>query len=371
MFDRLMSAKSMQLETPCLVIDSQVVRRNLEALQQYAQQHNLQVRPHAKTHKSLRIAREQLQMGSHGLSVAKVGEAEVLSQECDDLLIAYPAIDAQRCQRIAQLARKVNLRVAVDSRESVDALASAAKVQGATIGILVDQDVGFHRTGISSPDGVAGLAAHVLEQPDMLRFDGIFFYPGQITAPADQQQELLRQIDDQLQMTLQSCRSLGIEVEVVSGGSTPSSFQSHHITCQTEIRPGTYVFNDMNTVRGGFCDIEQCAAGVVATVVSTAVAGKVVVDAGTKALASDRNWIVPDSGFGHVIEYPDAKIVRLSEEHGEIDVSECSSKPCLGERVTVIPNHICPCVNLHDSFLWLNELGQAERSPVDCRGMLQ
>ncbi|QDU75815.1 D-threonine aldolase [Bremerella volcania] len=370
MFDRLLSVKFEQLATPRLVIDSQLVRRNLEALQQYAQQHNLLVRPHAKTHKSLRVAQEQLNVGSRGLSVAKVGEAEVLSQECDDLLIAYPAIDASRCDRIAQLAKKINLRVTVDSQEGVDALANAAKLHGTTIGILVDQDVGFHRTGISSADGVVELAKFVVNKPGAIRLDGIFFYPGHITAPPDQQQDALQRIDVQLQRTLKRCQETGIEINVVSGGSTPTAFQSHLITCQTEIRPGTYVFNDMNTVRGGFCSIDQCAAVVIATVVSTAVAGKVVVDAGTKALSSDRNWIIPDSGFGHVIEYPEAKIVRLSEEHGEIDISNSPSRPRLGERVAIIPNHICLCINLHDTVSWLDGAGKSERIPVDCRGMI-
>ncbi|MFN3150286.1 alanine racemase [Bremerella sp.] len=371
MLDRLKSAKLQQIATPCLVIDSQIVRQNLETLQQYARQYNLLVRPHAKTHKSLRIARDQINVGSRGISVAKVGEAEVLSQSCDDLLIAYPAIDNQRCERIARLAGKVTLRVAVDSREGVDALARAAKQQGTIIGILIDQDVGFHRTGISSPEEVVRLALYVQKHSAALRLDGIFFYPGHVTVAADEQPSLLQEIDAKLKTTLQLCREEGIEIDIVSGGSTPTAFQSHYVTCQTEIRPGTYVFNDMNTVRGGFCSIDQCAAVVITTVVSTAVSGKVVVDAGTKALASDRNWIDPESGFGHVIEYPEAKIVRLSEEHGEIDISECPSQPSLGETVAIIPNHICPCVNLHDSFHWLDEAGESERVPVDCRGMLQ
>lgn len=371
MFDRVMLAKSEQLATPCLIVDSETLSRNLEGLQRYAQQHGLSVRPHAKTHKSLRIAQSQVTWGSRGLSVAKVGEAEVLSQVCDDLLIAYPAIDAHRCDRIAKLARKVQLRVAVDSRECVDALASAALRHDSIIGILVDQDVGFHRTGITSSEAVVDLARYIVSQKESLRFDGIFFYPGHIAAPSDQQAELMKQIDVKLQATIKFCQEHGIEVNVVSGGSTPTAFQSHLITCQTEIRPGTYVFNDMNTVRGGFCDLEQCAAVVIATVVSNAVAGKAVIDAGTKALASDRNTILPDSGFGHVIEYPDAKIVRLSEEHGEIDLSDCVSKPRLGEKVAIIPNHICPCVNLYDHVLWLDEMGELEQMPVDCRGKVQ
>lgn len=371
MSDRLRAIEENDIATPCLVIDAQTVRRNLLALQQYAQQHDLRVRPHAKTHKSIHLAREQLGAGCSALAVAKVGEAEVLSKECNDLLIAYPAIDEPRCKRIATLAKKVDLRVAVDSREGVDALVNAAKKEGVTIGVLVDQDVGFHRTGIQFPDEVVDLAEYVVGLHDALRLDGLFFYPGHVSAPVNQQLDLLSLIDQQLQTTLQLCRKRGIEIKIVSGGSTPTAFQSHLITSQTEIRPGTYIFNDMNTVRGGYCRVEQCAAFVIATVVSTAVAGKAVVDAGTKALASDRNTILPESGFGHVLEYPEAKIIRLSEEHGELDLTECIAKPKVGERLAIIPNHICPCVNLHDSFLWLGESGSAEQLPVDCRGMLQ
>ena len=370
MSDRLRVVKGKDFATPSLFIDAQTVRCNLVALQQYAKQHHLSVRPHTKTHKSLHFAREQRSAGSQALAVAKVGEAEVLSRECNDILIAYPAIDEPRCERIAALARKVDLRVAVDSREGAKALADAAMKKGATIGVLVDQDVGFHRTGIHSPDKVLDLAEYIAGLHDGLRLDGIFFYPGHVSVPANQQFDLLKQIDHQLQTTLQMCRKKGIEISIVSGGSTPTAFQSHFITSQTEIRPGTYVFNDMNTVRGGYCRVDQCAAFVIATVVSTAVTGKAVVDAGTKALASDRNTILPDSGFGHVLEYPEAKIVRLSEEHGELDLSECKGTPRLGEKISIIPNHICPCVNLHDSFLWLGESGQIERMPVDCRGML-
>ena len=138
----------------------------------------------------------------------------------------------------------------------------------------------------------------------------------------------------------------------------------------TEIRPGTYVFNDMNTVRGGFCALGDVAAGIVCTVVSTAVPGKAVLDGGTKTFTSDRNAKDPESGHGHVVEFPEAKVVRLSEEHGELDVAACPRPPRVGERVTVIPNHVCPCVNLQDRT-WLRHAdGVVEPLPVDARGRL-
>jgi D-serine deaminase-like pyridoxal phosphate-dependent protein len=157
-----------------------------------------------------------------------------------------------------------------------------------------------------------------------------------------------------------------LNANIVSGGSTPTAYQSHFMPRMTEIRPGTYIYNDMNTVAGGFCSIDDCAASVV----SNAVPGKVVVDGGAKTLAADRNIPNPDSGYGYVVQYPKAKVVRLSEEHGEIDISTCDSAPKLGERISIIPNHICPCVNLHDSF-WLQTTNhELPEMNIDTRGKL-
>jgi D-serine deaminase-like pyridoxal phosphate-dependent protein len=195
-------------------------------------------------------------------------------------------------------------------------------------------------------------------------------YPGHVWDAPDQQGLALRAIADRLAQTLDLWQAHGLKAEIVSGGSTPTAFQSHLIPQLTEIRPGTYIFNDMNTVRGGFCTLEDCAARIVCTVVSNTVPNQVVIDAGTKTLTSDRCLSSPESGHGYVVEYPEAKITRLSEEHGQIDVSGCSSRPRIGERVTVIPNHICPCVNLQDT-LWLrNEDGSMEPLAVDARGKL-
>jgi D-serine deaminase-like pyridoxal phosphate-dependent protein len=144
--------------------------------------------------------------------------------------------------------------------------------------------------------------------------------------------------------------------------------QSHLIPQITEIRPGTYVFNDMTTVHGGYCDIHDCAARIISTVVSTAVHGQVVVDAGSKVLTSDHCVPAPESGHGFVVEYPEATVVRLSEEHAQIDVTACASPPQIGERLTIIPNHICPCVNLHDQVWWLEDGDDPQPLPVEARG---
>ena len=356
--------------TPALIVDAAKVARNVERLAAYAMSHGIGVRPHTKTHKSLGMARRQIQAGAVGLTTAKVGEAEVMAEASSDLLIAYPTVDEYRCRRLAKLARGgVTVRVAADSTEGVEALAGAARAAGTRIGVLVDLDVGFHRTGAPSPSAALELAQHVTRHPS-LRLDGLFLYPGHVWAPSDQQAGELERIDAPLSESVDLWNRSGLEAGVVSGGSTPTAYQSHLLTRQTEIRPGTYIYNDMNTVRAGFCSLDDCAATIVCTIVSTAAPGKVVIDGGTKTLTSDRNVTAPDSGHGLVVEYPDATITRLSEEHGEIDVARCERRPRIGERVTVIPNHICPCVNLQDAFWLRREDGGLEPMRVDTRGRL-
>lgn len=356
-------------QTPALLIDLDVVDRNISRLADYARTKKIGIRPHTKTHKSLVMARKQISTGAVGLTAAKAGELEIMSQASDDLLLAYPAVDAHRCERIAKLARGKTIRVAVDSPQALDALSTAAANAGATIGILVDLDIGFHRTGLQTPAQALELAQTVAKKTS-LRLDGLFIYPGHLWAEPIEQSRQLAAIADVIAETLSLWKASGLEAKIVSGGSTPTAYQSHFIPQLTEIRPGTYIYNDMNTVNAGFCGLDDCAARFVCTVVSNAVPGKVVIDAGTKTLAADRNAAMPDSGHGHVVEYPAARIVRLSEEHGEIDVSKCDRAPGIGQRVHVIPNHICPCVNLQDGAWIRGNDKRLEWLKTDARGML-
>lgn len=360
--------KVQDLPTPALVVDAATTQRNLQHLADYTRGHKLSVRPHTKTHKSGRMAAIQLAAGCRGLTAAKVGEAEIMAEQCDDILLAYPALDSFRTERMARLAARTKLRVAIDSAFALEAIASAAQRAGVVIGFLVDLDVGMGRTGLQTPDATWQLAQQILKTPGA-RLDGLFCYPGHIWAPAAEQQPALKAVSEKLAAALDIWKQHGIAAEIVSGGSTPTAYQSHFVPQYTEIRPGTYIYNDMNTVGGGWATLEDCAARIVCTVVSNAVPGQVVLDAGTKTLTSDRNISAPDSGFGHIVEYPDAVITRLSEEHGQVDVRNCRNVPQLGERVSVIPNHICPCVNLQDSAWWLED-GAVTPLPIEARGKL-
>jgi D-serine deaminase-like pyridoxal phosphate-dependent protein len=354
------------IPTPAVTIDEQIALKNVRKLADYAAKHNLNVRPHTKTHKSVRMAKTQLTAGAAGLTVAKVGEAEVMIEAGSDILIAYPALDPARTGRIAQLARGRSVRLALDSALAADALGAAARSGGVTLGILVDVDTGFHRTGVQSPDAALALAQHV-DRTNGLRLDGLFTFPGHLRLPPGQKTEALNFVQERLAETIALFTRHGLATTIVSGGSTPSAYHSHLVPAYTEIRPGTYIYNDINTVYAEACTIEEVAVRVVCTVISDAVPEKVVLDAGTKTLTSDRNGPRPDSGHGYIVQYPGAKIVRLSEEHGEVDLAQCEKRPKLGERVEVIPNHVCPCVNLHDA-VWLKTGGELHRLPVDARG---
>jgi D-serine deaminase-like pyridoxal phosphate-dependent protein len=356
------------LPTPCLVVDGATVRANIARLAAYCREHRLNLRPHTKTHKSRFIAGLQTNAGARGLTVAKVGEAEVMAEVSDDVLIAYPLVDRPRVGRAAKLASARTLRVGIDSLEAAQALSDAAAGQGSEIGILVDVEMGFRRTGVQTADESLRLAREVTRLPG-LRLDGVMFYPGHITGPLAEQKPTIERLVERLGEILDLWRRDGLEAKIVSGGSTPTALQSHLNPLLTEIRSGTYVFNGANELYAGYVSLDDCAARIVCTVVSTAVPGRAILDGGSKIFTSDRSAAKPDSGHGYVVEYPAAKVVRLNEEHGEIDLAGCDTRPRIGERISVVPNHICPCVNLVDQFWWW-ENGALTPVRVDARGLV-
>jgi len=356
------------LATPCLVVDGPTVRANIARMAAYCRQHKLNLRPHTKTHKSRFVAGLQLDAGAAGLTVAKAGEAAVMAEVCEDVLVAYPTVDRARTRWLSKLARERTVRVGIDSREAAEALSSAANETQTTIGILTDLDLGFGRTGVQSAEDARGLARDVTRLPG-LRLDGLMFFPGHIGGSPEEQLPQIDRAVQRLQEVLDLMRRDGHDMKIVSGGSTPTALQSHHFKVLTEIRPGTYVFNGVNELYAGYAALDQCAARVLATVTSAAVPGKVVLDGGSKIFTSDRCGPRPESGHGLIVEYPEAKIVRLTEEHAEVDVTACTHRPRIGERVSVVPNHICPCVNLLHSFWWW-ENNSAVGIRVDARGQL-
>ncbi|MEP6716693.1 MAG: alanine racemase [Terriglobia bacterium] len=350
------------LDTPALVVDLDIMERNLSRVADYCVQHNLRLRPHTKTHKSIEMARRQLALGAAGLTVAKVGEAEVmLGAEPRDLLVAFPVIGAPKVRRLAAIAGMTRVTVALDSVFAAEQLSNA----GVRAGVLVEVDVGLGRVGVT-PAEALGLIQAVAKLPH-LEWRGITFYPGHIK---DQNAESLAILNRDIGNLRLALAKNGFEPEIVSGGSTPTLWHSHQIEGLNEIRPGTYIFNDLNTVASGACALADCAASVLVTVISQTRPERMIVDGGSKTFSSDRlSSGVP--GHGRVMEAPGAAFHRMNEEHGFIDLSEAERKFGVGEKVRIIPNHICVAVNLHEYVYGIRNGIVEEVWNVEGRGKLQ
>ncbi|MFN8009639.1 MAG: D-TA family PLP-dependent enzyme [Terriglobia bacterium] len=341
-----------ELDTPALVVDLDVMQANLASLAAYCKEHHLALRPHTKTHKISEIAKMQLAAGCQGITVAKVGEAEVMANAgIDDILIAFPVLGESKLERLVQLARKNKIAVSLDSLEVASAISEAARNAGCDVHILLEFDVGMHRCGVQSVPKWVELAQAVEGLPN-LSFEGLMFYPGHIWDPPDEQFPALRQLSDLIEEIRQASAMAGLELKTVSGGSTPTAYNSHLVRGLTEIRAGTYVFFDRNEWRGGFCQLSQCALRVLVTVVSEAVEGRAMIDGGSKTFSGDRLISGDRQGYGSVVEYPGIQFVSMSEEHGHLDLSQSDRRPKIGERLSVIPNHVCTCVNMHDRIYY-------------------
>lgn len=355
------------LQTPALLVDLDRMERNLDRAADYVHAHGLALRPHTKTHKSPRVAREQTARGAVGLTCATPRELEVMQQASSDLLLAYPVLGTAKLARVMALPREVHLTVSLDSPEAVTALAGAARAHDRPVGVYVEADVGMRRVGVPSPADAVELA-RLVSRSAPLELAGLAFYPGHIREPESEQREALAALARRLAEFVGSLRDAGLEAPVVSGGSTPTIWRSHEVTDVTEIRPGTYVYNDRTTAALGACAWDDCALTVLATVVSTRVPGQAVIDAGTKALGREPMRGVPGEGFGALLDRPDVAVARMSEEHGVLDLSTTTWRPGVGDLVRVVPNHVCIAVHLADAVYGVRAGAVTEQWPVAARG---
>jgi D-serine deaminase-like pyridoxal phosphate-dependent protein len=348
------------LDTPFLTVDLDTVDRNIAAMQAYCDEHDIALRPHVKTHKSPLVARLQLRAGAAGLTCQKLGEGELMvDEECgDDILISFPLVGVRKAARFANLATRTRVSVAADSAVVARSLSSALAVRDASAGFLVDCDTGFGRTGVQTPQAAAELAELVDRLPG-LSFTGLMTHPSHGAS------------GHWLRQARRLCEERGLSVGCVSGGGTPTARHTHELDCITELRVGTYVYGDRSTVRAGVSGEADCALHVRATVVSTPTRERVILDAGSKTLTSDPGFDLPAQTFGAIVEYPDAVIYALSEEHGHVDVGGCDRRPEVGEIVTIIPNHACATVNLHSEVAFHRSGGGVTIRPVAGRGLVR
>lgn len=333
---------ALDLDTPALYVDLPTMERNIREMQKQCRAWNVGLRPHTKTHKIAEIARMQLETGAIGITVAKVGEAEVLPG--DDVLIAYPLME-EKLPRVRELLKTRRVTVAIDST------VAAKSLQG--IPTLVEVDVGVGRCGAQTPEQAVEVAKACSD------FRGLFYWPSWLDDAGFQSASA------KIEATLDLLKKAGLEAKIVSGGSTPGASKTPLIPKTTEIRPGTYVFYDASSLEAKCCLESDCALRVITTVVSTAVPGQCLIDAGSKTFSSDMTR--GPGTFGHFVGRP-WTMRKMNEEHGYVEVRD---KVRVGEKVWVIPSHVCPTVNLHDE-IWYGRDGRVEGSwKVTARGRVR
>jgi D-serine deaminase-like pyridoxal phosphate-dependent protein len=345
-----------QLETPVAIVDLDTLAANIARLQAYLSEHGLANRPHIKTHKIPAIAQMQMAGGAVGITCQKIGEAEVMADAgIDDIFLPYNIVGAAKLARLMALARRVKLSVTADSEVVVRGLAAAAEAAGVSLPVLVEFDTGMQRCGVQSPAEAAALARLIAGSAG-ISFGGLMTYP--YNAATDPFVEATRALLD----------ADGLAVQRVSIGGTAGMWQAHTCRTATEYRSGMYIYGDRNMLKAGSMSVDDCAMRVITTVVSRPTADRGILDGGSKTFSSD---LLGLEGHGLILEYPEARFYGMSEEHGHVDFSACASRPVVGERVTLIPNHCCPVSNLFNQIIGLRD-GTVEITwPVAARGALQ
>jgi len=348
--------------TPVAVVDEEVVERNLARMAMLAADHNVKLRPHAKTHKSAYMAQRQMAHGAVGLTCATFTEAEVFADAgVDDLLIAHPPVGRPKLERLAALAKRVK-RLAV----SLDDV-GIAKSLPENVEVLWEVDPGQHRIGTTPGEPTVEAVQELVRAIGQQRFRGLITHGGHVYAASNQTDRQLAadQETDSVSTTADMLRKAGIEVREVSVGSTPTAGLALRGRV-TEMRPGTYIYGDANQVTLGSQRIEDCALAVVATVVSTPVPDRAVVDAGSKALSADLR-VAGLTSYGMVLGRNNLTVARLSEEHAVLTAAERTGLT-VGIRLIIVPAHACTTANLHPAFLLLSGDSAARWLPVDARG---
>jgi len=362
------------LETPCLVIDVDKARANVEVMQKAADQAGCRLRPHIKTHKMPFFARMQTEAGAAGICCAKVSEAEVMaSAGLDDIFIAYPMVGSFRIKRAIDLCRKLKrLILGVDSLSCAHALSLAAKQAGVTLEVRLEIDSGLKRSGVVREDAPA-LAEKIAGMP-ALNLTGIYTFKGLLYDGAFTHDNHLAGEEEGLILaqTGEKIKALGITINDLSGGSSPTAIETARTGRINEIRPGTYIFKDLLLCKENVARVEDIAVRFAATVVSCPGEDYAVIDGGTKCFPTDQSLNAPPfffNSYAQVEGHEDLRLTRMNEEHGIITSDTGKTGLTVGQVLTLIPIHVCTAVNMHNS-VYLLEKGIIRQAAVEGRGML-
>jgi D-serine deaminase-like pyridoxal phosphate-dependent protein len=344
------------IHTPAFIVNEAVALRNIAAFQAHCDKVGLNLRPHIKTHKSIRFAKVQLAAGAVGITCQKISEAEaMLADGIDDILITYNILEFAKLARLRALSDRVSvLSVVADNAVVVQGLGQAFVGATRPLTVLVECDSGAKRCGVQTPDAAVELA-YQISSTSGLSFGGLMTYPA-----AGMAKDAAQFMYD----TKQLLDEKGLACPVISAGGSPDMWTAVPDGIITEYRIGTYIYNDRSLVERGTCTWDDCAGHVLATVVSTPTPKRAVIDAGSKVLTSDLLGF-PD--FGHVLGHPEISIVGLSEEHGVLKVDP-ETPLMIGERVRIVPNHVCVVSNMFDD-VWIEHEDQSlVQMKIDARG---
>jgi D-serine deaminase-like pyridoxal phosphate-dependent protein len=339
------------VDTPVPLVDLPALERNLASMASMVHDAGVSLRPHTKTHKTQQIAQKQLDAGARGLTVAKVGEAEAMvAAGFDDIFIAYPIIGEAKYARLSALMQRARIRIAVDSLEAVTAASRYFSARKEILEVLVEFDGGAGRSGTQTPEEAYRVADHVARSPGMI-LRGVMSYGNAYrTSDLEEQERIGMREGAEAVDVANYFRRNGIDVDVVSVGSTPTARHAAEVSGVTEIRAGVYVFNDLKQNSLGVAPLENCALTILTTVVSHPRPDRYVLDAGIKTLAGeDYGW----GTYGRIRERPDLIVSLATEEHGIVTLPPDALDPNwrIGEKVRIIPNHACGCVNMHDTLV--------------------
>jgi D-serine deaminase-like pyridoxal phosphate-dependent protein len=343
------------LDTPSVLVDLDRVEANLQRVQQHAQANGYQLRPHIKTHKLPRFAKRAIELGAVGITVQKLGEAEVMADAgLTDIFLPYNIIGAQKLARLHQLNDRITLKVTADSPDTVAGYAAEFAGSERPLTVLVECDTGGMRCGVQSPAQAVALARQISSAPG-LRFGGLMSYP-----PAGQADAA----DAKLGEIKAAIEAAGIAVPLVTAGNSPDIWHTGDTTV-TERRPGTYIYFDRSQVALGVASLDDCALTVLTTVVSRPTPTRVVIDAGSKSLTSD---LLNQTSYGVVLGHETVQVASLSEEHGVINLPAPSDWPRIGDRLRIVPNHSCVVSNLFDIVNLVQGDEVIDSVPVAARG---
>ncbi|MGE3276542.1 MAG: alanine racemase [Vicinamibacterales bacterium] len=372
------------LPTPAVLIERSRVFANLDRMQAAANRKGITLRPHAKTHKSPRVAAWQLERGASGICCAKLGEAEVFADAgFRDIRLPYP-LNPSNASRVLALLDRTHLSFIVDHPAVAKGWSEAMQAAGREVDVLVKVDVGFHRCGIDPDPASAVPFLQMVSGLPGLRLRGVLSHAGQAYGATSD--DHLRQIaaDEARALTTLAgaARDAGVTIEEISAGATPTARFSLEQDGLTEYRCGNYVYFDRTQVGLGAAGLDDCALSVLATVVSKPGSARLVLDCGSKTLSSDgARGFIALSGFGAVIPRPGLApgaapdpgliVERLSEEHAVVGLAGGATPLEPGDRVRLIPNHACVVSNLVDEVWLVDADTVVEALPVAARGRIQ